>query len=110
MGTILLRHVEGGGVAMHRAHEGGVAEAIPARYDLFKYDGGYSWGYKGTGVQALSYALANIALRLHGPVEAEIHRCARVILEDVLCRLDSDEEHDVPTGYILEVCGVSAVA
>lgn len=107
MGTILLRHVEGGGVAMHRAHEDGVAESIPARYDLFKYDGGYSWGYKGTGVQALSYAVANIALRSHGAGDADVHRCARIILEEVLCNLDGDEEHDVSTSYLLEVCGVS---
>ncbi|GAB2562701.1 hypothetical protein ISP15_10530 [Dyella jejuensis] len=109
MGTILLRHVEGGGVAMHRFEEGGTAEAIPARYDLFKYNGGVNWGYKGTGVQALSYAVANIVLSLHGPTDAELHRCARAILDNVLCHLNGEEEHDVSTSYLLEVCGVHEV-
>ncbi|MBV6787630.1 hypothetical protein KWH02_21105 [Xanthomonas campestris pv. uppalii] len=49
MSEILLRIVEGASVALYRHDASSGTELLPSRRDLFDYEGGYAWGYGGTG-------------------------------------------------------------
>lgn len=90
---ILLRKIEGASVVLVCDLEHSKPEMLQTRYDLFKYRGGISWGYKGTGVQCLAYAIAG---RLSEEMpEMDIHAAARALLDNILSKLDGNKEHTI---------------
>lgn len=92
-----LRIVEGAGVALYRHRDNTTAEIVPTRMDLFKYPGGFGWGYGGSGATNLSYAIAS-KLSEHENLEAdELHRRARLVLDHVISdpALDVDSEYNL---------------
>ena len=93
MSEILLRIVEGARVVLYRHDPKSFAENVPARYDLFRYDGGYGWGYGGTGANSLAFAIAGKISELENLSNAQIADRARRILENVVSKLDGDQEH-----------------
>lgn len=97
-GEILLRHVEGAGVALYRHRRDAAAEIISTRRDLFDYPGGFGWGYSGSGALNLSYAIA-AKLSEHESLQGgELHRRAHLVLEQVISSpfLESEREYDLP--------------
>lgn len=100
MGEILLRIVEGARVALYRHDPKRHAENIPTRYDLFKYEGGYGWGYSGSGAKSLSFALASKLSELERLSTEQLENRVRRILEYVVDKLDSEREHTI-TVYAL---------
>lgn len=96
MPEILLRFVEGAGVALYRHEASRMPELIPARTDLYAYSGGYAWGDASPGAMNLSFALAG-ALSQFDPVpKATIGKRARILLRTVISRLDPKTAHDLP--------------
>lgn len=97
---VLLRLVEGAPVALVCDVEHSNPEMLQTRYDLFKYRGGVAWGYKGTGVQSLSYAIAG-RLSEDFP-EMDIHVAARAILDNLLSKLDENKEHTIDHAKLIQ--------
>ncbi|APP87381.1 hypothetical protein ABQZ99_021115 (plasmid) [Xanthomonas hortorum pv. vitians] len=103
MSEILLRIVEGAGVALYRHDASSGAELLPSRRDLFDYEGGYAWGYGGTGPLNLSHAIAG-RIFLNDIKDAnELSRRARIILDKVIIQLDGDTEHNISLASIKEL-------
>ncbi|QEA40830.1 hypothetical protein FGL86_05780 [Pistricoccus aurantiacus] len=101
---MLFRVVEGAPVALYRAHDDAQAELVVSRYDLFQYEGGYAWGYQGTGPQSLSHALAALvypAIFDRGVLADK----AREILEKVVSQLPQGAEPNIPVSHIYQECG-----
>jgi hypothetical protein len=96
MSEILLRIVEGANVALYRHEEDRVAEIVPTRVDLYKYPGGFGWGYGGSGAVNLSHAIAGKIFEYDHLEVGELRERAMVILERVIASLDDGTEHDVP--------------
>ncbi|KGK66395.1 MULTISPECIES: hypothetical protein [Xanthomonas] len=105
MSQILLRIVEGANVALYRHEPDSFAELLPTRRDLFDYEGGYGWGYGGTGPQNLAHAIAGRIFLLDGLDDNELRRRARVILDKIISRpiLDTDSEHDLSVATVKDL-------
>lgn len=97
---VLLRIVEGASVALVCDVEHSNPEMLQTRYDLFNYRGGVAWGYKGTGVQSLSYAIAGRLLEEFP--EMDIHVAARAILDNLLSNLAKDKEHTIDHAQLIQ--------
>lgn len=97
---ILLRKVEGASVVLVCDDEYAKPEMLQTRYDLFRYRGGVAWGYKGTGAQSLSYAIAG-RLSEEFP-EMDIHTAASELLSNVLSKLDEEKEHTINHDTLLD--------
>lgn len=102
-GELLFRLVEGAPVVLFRSERTAAAEMVAARYDLYRYDGGFAWGYSGSGPTSLSHALAAKVFGRDVDDAAELQRLAYLILERVVARLDGDVEHDVPVAEITPI-------
>ncbi|MEB1432534.1 hypothetical protein [Xanthomonas campestris] len=102
---ILLRIVEGASVALYRHKGTSTAELLPSRRDLFNYEGGYGWGYGGSGPQNLSHAIASRIFLLDNLDDQELRRRARVILDKVISQpsLNSETNHDVTVESIKQL-------
>jgi mannitol/fructose-specific phosphotransferase system IIA component len=92
---ILLRIVEGAGVALVKTCDDSEAELLPTRYDLYQYRGGIAWGYKGSGVTNLAYAIAARLTEDMHHEDVNVAFVAEAILNNVLCYLDENAEHDI---------------
>lgn len=92
---ILLRIVEGACVALVKASDDSEAELLPTRYDLYQYRGGIAWGYKGSGVTNLAYAIAARLTEDMQDNDVDVGFVANAILNNVLCHLDENAEHDI---------------
>ncbi|WP_234349327.1 MULTISPECIES: hypothetical protein [Xanthomonas] len=105
MSHILLRMVEGACVALYRHEPDSRAELLPTRRDLFNYEGGYGWGYGGSGPQNLAHAIAGRIFLLENLSDKELQQRARVILDKVISlpTLDTDSDHDVPVDAIKQL-------
>jgi hypothetical protein len=90
---ILLRKIEGANVALFQSEKDSTPELLPTRYDLFKYRGGVAWGYKGSGAQNLSYAIA--ARFLEYNVNSDIDAAAQTLLNNLVSKLNGDLKHDI---------------
>lgn len=93
--SILLRIVEGAGVALYRNKPDGGAENLPTRRDLYQYEGGYSWGYKGSGAVNLAHAIAGRIYEYDGLSPAELCDKAYLIVELVVSKLKQNEPADL---------------
>lgn len=103
MSEILLRIVEGARVALYRHDPSGPAENIPTRYDLFRYDGGYGWGYGGTGANSLSFALAAKLSELENLDAERIAERARRLLDGLISQLDGGLEYTLSVQALRDV-------
>ncbi|REC93358.1 hypothetical protein C8D72_3402 [Kushneria indalinina DSM 14324] len=103
-GTILLRIVEGAPVALYRHDENGSAELLIPRYDRFQYEGGFEWGYGGTGPQSLSHAIAALVYPAVFVPGAQAEK-AQLILDEVVSRLPRGVEMDLAVDQIYKSCG-----
>ncbi|KFA16096.1 hypothetical protein EIM46_17875 [Xanthomonas vasicola pv. musacearum] len=105
MSHILLRIVEGASVALYRHKDTSAAELLPSRRDLFNYEGGYGWGYGGSGPKNLSHAIASRIFVLDNLDDQELRRRARVILDKVISQpsLNSETNHDVTVESIKQL-------
>ena len=97
----LLRIIEEAHVALVRHSKGSCPEMLPTRYDLYKYRGGICWGYKGSGVANLSFAIA--ARYCEYKPSSNIPECADLILNKILCNLDKDTPHDIDQTEIQKI-------
>jgi hypothetical protein len=100
---ILLRIVEGATVVLVSDDNLASVEMLPTRYDLFQYRGGVAWGYKGSGVQNLGYA---IAARLTEEMPEKmpdqgIHAAAMSLVKNLLSNLDGHKEHTIDQATLL---------
>lgn len=102
--AILLRVVEGAGVALYRHNPDSSAELLPTRRDLFQYEGGYTWGYKGTGVRNLAYAIAGRIYEFDQLNKEQLSGKAYLIVERVLSGLQKDTPADLDVMEIKRVC------
>lgn len=98
--SILLRILEGAGVALYRHSEGTAAELLPVRRDLFQYQGGYAWGYEGAGATNLAHAIAGRIYEFDGLEVAEVTARANKIVEVLLARLNRDSPADLKVSDI----------
>ena len=97
---ILLKIIDGASVALVCDDENSKPEMLQTRYDLYRYRGGVAWGYKGSGVQSLSYAIAG---RLSEDVrDIEVHRAAGEILDNILSKLEGDQEHIIDHSMLIQ--------
>jgi len=95
MPEILLRFVEGAGVALYRHEPSQSAELLPTRGDLHAYTGGYTWGYGSAGAMNLSFAIVGKVFEFKGLSKPEFTRRARALLDKVISKLDPQSEHDL---------------
>ena len=70
-------------------------ELIPARNDLYAYTGGYAWGNVGAEPVNLSYAIAGKLFEFDGFFKPELSKRARILLNEVISKLDAQAEHDL---------------
>ncbi|ATS24106.1 hypothetical protein PK69_18005 [Xanthomonas phaseoli pv. phaseoli] len=105
MSHILLRIVEGASVALYRHKDESLAELLPTRRDLFDYDGGYGWGYGGSGPQNLAHAIAGRIFLLDGLDDKQLRERAWVILDKIISRpiLNTDSDHDLSVDSIKQL-------
>lgn len=96
MPEILLRFVEGAAVALYQHDASQRPELIPSRKDLYAYSGGYAWGCGGVGPVNLSFAIVGKLFEFDGFYKPELSRRARVVLDEVISKLDAESEHDLP--------------
>lgn len=94
-GMYLLRILEGAPVALYRHRQGDTAEIVPTRRDLFQYDGGYAWGYHGSGPQNLSFALVGKLFQDKRLTNSELSDRALMLLEKVISGLDNAKEYEL---------------
>lgn len=97
--TILLRLVEGAGVALYRHDDDSGAELIPATPHLFPYRGGYTWGYGGSGPRNLSHAISAHLFQDSLLTDSDLIERASVILS-LISQLPQDKEHDIKVADI----------
>lgn len=102
-------------MALYRHEPDRRAELLPTRRDLFNYEGGYGWGYGGSGPQNLAHAIAGRIFLLENLSDKELQQRARVILDKVISLptldtdsdtdsdSDSDSDHDVPVDAIKQL-------
>ncbi len=98
--SILLRILEGAGVALYRHSQGTAAELLPTRRDLFQYQGGYAWGYEGAGASNLAHAIAGRIYEFDGIEPAEMTVRANRIVQVLLARLNRDSPADLKVSEI----------
>jgi hypothetical protein len=98
---ILLRKVEGANVAIVRNDDGSAPELLPTRFDLFNYRGGIAWGYKGSGVRNLAYAIA--ARLLEGNRSLNIGEVVDCLIDELLSKLDGNQDHDINEDELIKL-------
>ncbi|WP_275286843.1 DUF6166 domain-containing protein [Halomonas elongata] len=103
-GMLLFRFVEDAPVVLYRHCDDSAAQLVIPRYDRFQYEGGFAWGYSGTGPQCLSHALAALIYPAIHVREDQAEKAIE-ILDKVVSRLPADEEMDLPVVHIYERCG-----
>jgi hypothetical protein len=103
--SILLRVIEGAGVALYRHSQGTAAEVLSTRGDLFKYKGGYAWGYEGAGATNLAHAIAGRIYEFDGIDADEMSVRAHKIVEVLLARLNRDSPADLNVSDIKRLVG-----
>lgn len=88
--TFHLKIIDGAKVVLVK-HDGfGNPETLTPKQDLYPYTGSYSWGYKGSGVLNLAYAvLGNCLVSDTETIEKNVIR----FVEEFLSELDSNTEH-----------------
>jgi len=96
MPEILLRFVEGAGVALYRHDESQGAELIASRRDLYDYSGGYAWGCGGAAPVNLSYAIVGKVFEFEGFHKKELQRRAGLLCTAVIQKLEPGLEYDLP--------------
>lgn len=103
MSEILLRIVDGARVVLYRHDPKNHAENVPTRYDLFRYEGGYGWGYSGSGANSLSFAIAGKISEHENLTNSQIADRARRILDGVVSKLDGEKEHTLLVAPLKEI-------
>lgn len=101
MPEILLRFVEGAGVALYRHDDSQGAELIAPRRDLYDYSGGYAWGCGGAAPINLSFAIVGKVFEFDGFHKKELQRRARVLCSVVLRELEPGHEYDLPVETLM---------
>ncbi|WP_316933334.1 DUF6166 domain-containing protein [Pseudomonas syringae] len=102
---ILLRVVEGAGVALWRSSPAGQAELLPTRRDLFQYEGGYSWGYKGEGCKNLAFAIIGRVYECDDLSSEDMYEKAMKLVETLIPALQQQMNHDLSVTVIRKVLG-----
>ena len=97
--NVLLRIVDDAKVALVK--EGIDPELLPTRYDLYQYRGGIAWGYKGSGVMNLAYAIVARLFEDSDKTPSEIEKAAISMVEKLLCDLSSEREHELTEEQLL---------
>lgn len=100
---VLLRIVEGAGVALYRCTDDDDAELLIPRPDLFQYTGGYAWGYSGTGVQNLCHAIVGKVYEFDQLDKGTLSDKAMRLLESVVSMLPREAEHDISIAEIKRI-------
>jgi len=103
--TILLRIVEGAWVALFREDKGSSVEMLPPRPNLYQYDGGYAWGYSGSGPQNLAHAIAGRIYEFDSLKDTDVIGKAYQILDHFLSPLDKSKEYDLQVSDIKQKIG-----
>jgi len=103
--TVLLRIVEGAWVALFREDKGSSVEMLPPRPNLYQYDGGYAWGYSGSGPQNLAHAIAGRIYEFDSLEDAVVIKKAYEILEHFISTLDQGKEYDLQVADIKNKIG-----
>tara|TARA_R110000744_G_scaffold188407_3_gene307753 strand:- start:1910 stop:2254 length:345 start_codon:yes stop_codon:yes gene_type:complete len=102
---IILKKFEGVNIALIQRGENGDIDLLPTRYDLYPYDGGISWGYKGSGVMNLAYAIA--AQLCEGIPHLNVSLVAKALVENLLQILDEEKEHILDKQVLAQHIGKS---
>jgi hypothetical protein len=102
---ILLRTVEGAGVALWRESPTQHAEMLPTRRDLFKYEGGYSWGYRGEGCKNLAFAIVGRVYEFDDLSQDDMYEKAIKLVEILIPTLKQNVDHDLSVNAIRESIG-----
>lgn len=102
---VLLRVIEGAGVALWRESPTGQAELLPTRRDLFQYEGGYSWGYKGEGCKNLAFAIIGRVYECDDLSPEELYEKAMKLVETLIPALQQQVNHDLSVTVIRKVLG-----
>ncbi|MCL1633699.1 hypothetical protein M2650_03450 [Luteimonas sp. SX5] len=103
MPEILLRYVEGAGVALYRHEASQAAELLAPRRDLYDYSGGFSWGYGGPGPVNLSHAIVGKVFEFDGFRKSICRKHARILLHEVIVKLKPECEYDLPVEALKEL-------
>ena len=93
--TYLFRKVEGTSVVLIRHDQTGQTILLEPRRDLYKYDGGFAWGYRGTGPQFLTTSLLAHLLNGQDPSHEQFDR-----MLTYLGMCPADEEFDLPSSLL----------
>ena len=87
-----LKLFDGCPIAIVGHQDGSIGEMLSTRYDLYPYEGGIGWGYKGSGAKNLAYALAG-RFCVNPNDHVEIDKFAMDLLNSLICDLDNDKEY-----------------
>lgn len=86
----LLRIVEHVHIAIRRCQ--GSTQLLKPRPDLFRYQGSFAWGYSGTGVKSLAYALVADACEAQA-LSLDIDQHAHALVLNLLSGLSDEREY-----------------
>ncbi|MFI3014239.1 hypothetical protein ACH7BS_24335 [Klebsiella aerogenes] len=103
--AVLLRLVEGAGVALRRSHKDITPELLPLRPDLFQYSDGYSWGYKGSGCQNLANAIVGRGYEFDNLSPSAPGEKAWLLLEGMISGINKDVEYTLDLSAIRRAPG-----
>ncbi|WP_040360289.1 DUF6166 domain-containing protein [Capnocytophaga gingivalis] len=102
---ILLRIVEGAGVALWQSDPESTPTILIQKGNLFPSPGGYTWGYKGGGCKNLAFAMVTVIYQDDHLEKAELSERAYKLVEDYISVLQQDQPHDLSVAYIRKFLG-----
>lgn len=103
----LLRIVEDVHIAIRRCS--GSTQLLEPRPDLFQYEGGFAWGYLGTGVKSLAYALVADACEAQA-LSLDIDQHAHALVLNLLSGLNGEREYTFTDLQILRAAQEKSAA
>ncbi|QDY44482.1 hypothetical protein [Candidatus Pantoea soli] len=102
---VLLRIVEGAGVALWQYSPDSTPEVLIQRGNLYPTFSGYSWGYKGEGCKHLAFAMVSVIYEFDRLEPAELSERAYALVEKLISGLNSEQPYDLPVAYIRKTLG-----
>lgn len=102
---ILLRIVEGAGVALWQSRPDATPQVLIQRGNIYPTISGYSWGYKGEGCKHLAFAIVSVIYEYDRLEPAELSERAYKLVEEFISGLNGESPYDLPVAFIRKTLG-----
>ncbi|WP_337024605.1 MULTISPECIES: hypothetical protein [unclassified Pantoea] len=102
---ILLRIVEGAGVALWQSRSDATPEVLIQRGNIYPTTSGYAWGYKGEGCKHLAFAMVSVIYEFDRLEPSELSDRAYKLVEGFISGLNGEIPYDLPVAFIRKTLG-----